>query len=472
MGPTSGSPSIPQPTKAKVLIVGAGLGGLILAALLERAGIQYEIFERAKKIIPLGSAISMGPNVMYLFEQLGIANEIKGNSKVILEGYQFNQSLEEIGYNVYDRHEERYGHYMHLIPRSMLYDTILNLVPKEKIHLQTKVLSIEQNNDEVMIRTSNNMTYRGDILVGADGAYSAVRQSLYQQLAKAGQLPKSDKEQLPYTNICLVGTTEPLDVAKYPYLDKPESYFVGVLGDDIPYSWIIFSTKDARICWMVVKHLTNVSRKENNGNQNSEWGPEAADAMCEQVRDFRFPHGLTMGDLIDQTPKELISKVMLEEKVFETWFAGRTVLVGDACHKMHPAAGLGAVSAMHDAVVLANQLFGLESTGVKDLKKAFQAYRDERYPQTMQSYETSQTMAKLLGRSWMTLVVRMLTKRIPKWLWLRVMDKMQGYRPQATFLPLVPDRGSSKPAPQASLKLANKFPQPKLNPAAVSALNK
>ncbi|KAG0253558.1 hypothetical protein BG011_006303, partial [Mortierella polycephala] len=102
MDSTSGSPSTPQPTKAKVLIVGAGLGGLILAALLERAGIQYEVFERAKKIIPLGSAISMGPNVMYLFEQLGIADEIKGNSKVILDGYQFNQNLEEIGYNLYN----------------------------------------------------------------------------------------------------------------------------------------------------------------------------------------------------------------------------------------------------------------------------------------------------------------------------------------------------------------------------------
>ncbi|KAF9309489.1 hypothetical protein BG003_009704 [Podila horticola] len=36
-----------------------------------------------------------------------------------------------------------------------------------------------------------------------------------------------------------------------------------------------------------------------------------------------------MGDLIDRTPKELISKVMLEEKLFETWFGGRVVLLGD-----------------------------------------------------------------------------------------------------------------------------------------------
>lgn len=54
--------------------------------------------------------------------------------------------------------------------------------------------------------------------------------------------------------------------------------------------------------------------------------------MCKEVRDFAIPGGdgsLTMADLIDNTPKHLISKVMLEEKVFDTWYYGRTVLIGD-----------------------------------------------------------------------------------------------------------------------------------------------
>lgn len=56
--------------------------------------------------------------------------------------------------------------------------------------------------------------------------------------------------------------------------------------------------------------------------------------MCKQVRDFKVPieHGggiVTIGDLIDRTPKGRISKVMLEEKVFDTWFNGRIVLLGD-----------------------------------------------------------------------------------------------------------------------------------------------
>lgn len=80
-------------------------------------------------------------------------------------------------------------------------------------------------------------------------------------------------------------------------------------------------------------HLDAKSSKMNDSFRNSEWGPEAAEQMCKEVRDFPIPGGtnnsLTLGDLIDKTPQHLISKVMLEEKVFETWFHGRTVLLGD-----------------------------------------------------------------------------------------------------------------------------------------------
>ncbi|KAF8962165.1 hypothetical protein BGZ46_001216, partial [Entomortierella lignicola] len=49
--------------KPKVLIVGAGIGGLTLGAILEKASIPYEIFEKASELKPLGSAISVGPSV-------------------------------------------------------------------------------------------------------------------------------------------------------------------------------------------------------------------------------------------------------------------------------------------------------------------------------------------------------------------------------------------------------------------------
>jgi len=56
--------------------------------------------------------------------------------------------------------------------------------------------------------------------------------------------------------------------------------------------------------------------------------------MIEKVKDFKAPCGGTMGDLIAQTPPDRISRVYLEDKMFETWTHGRTVLIGDAAHKV------------------------------------------------------------------------------------------------------------------------------------------
>lgn len=62
--------------------------------------------------------------------------------------------------------------------------------------------------------------------------------------------------------------------------------------------------------------------------RNSEWTSEANDTMIRDAHDFKTPHG-TIGSLIEKTPKELISKVFLEDKLFETWYNGRVVLIGD-----------------------------------------------------------------------------------------------------------------------------------------------
>ncbi|KAF9180014.1 hypothetical protein BGZ51_006513 [Haplosporangium sp. Z 767] len=453
------SPLPPKPTTAKVLIIGAGLGGLTLAALFERAGIDYLVFERAREVVPLGSAISIGANVMPFFEQIGIADALKAKSKPVIEGFQYNDKGNMTGNPDYRCTEERYGTYTHIVSRPLLYDIIASQVPKHKVRMGMKVLSYTQDEAGVEVRTWDNGKHRADILVGADGAYSAVRQTMYQDLEKQGKLPASDKEQLPFTNVCLVGTTDPLDGDKFPFLTKPESHFVSIVGEKVPYSWVYFSVPDNRICWSVIEHLNGETSRLNDSFRNTEWGPEAAEAMCAKVRDFAFPDGLSVGDLIDKTPKHLISKVMLEEKLFDTWHSGRTVLLGDACHKMHPSAGLGAVSAIHDAIVLASRLYELPSTSQEDIQKVFKDYKEERYPLAVKSYAASQQMSKLLAQKFINTVVRKVMDNLPTWLWYKVLDRALEYRPQATFLPLAPYKGLMPPSEQTSLVLAKKFPQ-------------
>ncbi|KAF9434047.1 hypothetical protein BGZ76_008646 [Entomortierella beljakovae] len=60
----------------KVLISGAGISGLFLANLFEKADIPYEIFERAKEVLPLGTVMCLTANILPAFEQLGLYEDL------------------------------------------------------------------------------------------------------------------------------------------------------------------------------------------------------------------------------------------------------------------------------------------------------------------------------------------------------------------------------------------------------------
>ena len=82
------------PAKLKVLISGGGIAGLTLAILLERAGIDYEVFERATNVRSLGSALSIGPNVLAMFEQLDLLENLLAIAKENDYVCNFNEDMQ------------------------------------------------------------------------------------------------------------------------------------------------------------------------------------------------------------------------------------------------------------------------------------------------------------------------------------------------------------------------------------------
>ncbi|KAF9941388.1 hypothetical protein BGZ65_003968 [Modicella reniformis] len=448
-------PLITPPERPKVLIVGAGLGGLTLAILLEKAGVPYEVYDRVAEIKPLGSALSLGHNVAPLFQQIGIYEEFVelGTKRHGIDNYNENRQLE---FSLDLRPLGQMGGFDgYIISRSTLYDLLHRQVPAEKIHLGKRLLSLKQNEHGVQIHFADRTVVEGDILVGADGAYSGVRQSLYQNLKKEGQLPSSDDGALPFSCICLVGQTTPLDPEKYPELLDDICHFRSVIAEEKPYSWSSLTTKNNIYCWGVIQYLDEGSSKDNDSFRNSEWGPEAAQTMCKEVRNFPLPGGvnndLTMGDLIDNTLPQYISKVMLEEKVFDTWYYGRTVLIGDACHKIHPASGVGAVHAMQDAVALANWISVLNTTTIEAAEKIFEEYKAERFPVVKAAFNNGRGLSQITARDLKARIIRYITKNMPSWLWRIMLRRMAESRPQVSFLPEVKDGGTVPPKYQPSL---------------------
>ncbi|KAG0334434.1 hypothetical protein BG004_000411 [Podila humilis] len=399
----SPAPTLKSAKRPKVMIVGAGIGGITLGLFLEKAGVPYEIFERAASVKPLGSAISMGASVLTFFEQVGLLDEFLSFGKPTMYANMYNEKRELQNTIDFSFLKHVGGHYNYIVPRPRFYKMLLDQIPEGRILFSKRVLSISQGEHGCLIRTADGMTHEGDILVGADGAYSAVRQSLYEALKREKKLPASDDVPLPFNCVALVGHTVPLDPEEFPEVLLPESCNQGVIGgDNKPYSLMTFTTIGNTMCWGLMHHLDAESSKQNDAFRNSEWGPEAAEQMCKEVRDFPIPGGknntLTLGDLIDKTPQDLISKVMLEEKVFDTWYHGRTVLMGDACHKFNPAGGQGAVNAIQDSIALANWINTLTVDATwHDTAKVFAQYRAERHPWAENAFTDSQVMSKLVA---------------------------------------------------------------------------
>ncbi|KAG0005985.1 hypothetical protein BGZ79_010633, partial [Entomortierella chlamydospora] len=382
----------PIPT---VLIVGAGLGGLMLGAILESANISYHILERATELRSLGSAIAMFGNILPAFEQLGIYEELKAVSLPHISSDFYDAKLNDLGSMSTKDHKIVCGYDILVTARPKLYDILRRKVPTHKISMRKKVLRAKEQDSKVTVYCSDNTIYECSILVGADGAYSAVRQSMYKELEKEGNLPLDDKEAFSIGYITMVGVSNPPSPEKYPQLiDNSRSYFRTVLGENSDSCYVV-TAPDNQICWGIQIQIPENKAKEQHF-RNSEWGPESVDATLEEFQDFPCAFGGTMKDIFDATSKNLISKVFLEEKVFQTWYHGRAVLIGDACHKLLPGAGQGAAMAMKDAVVLANCIHNMRDMSDKSIKTAFASYYRQRYLEADNLTKNSAIFTKIM----------------------------------------------------------------------------
>ncbi|KAF9090281.1 hypothetical protein BGX23_006121 [Mortierella sp. AD031] len=434
----------PSDAPPHVLIVGAGLAGLFLGILLEKAGIPYDIFERTTNIKSIGAIMSLAATVMPVLEQASIYDGLLKISKPAALGTFYNDKLEVISV-VDPTRADVLGYDRAMFTRPDLYNLLFKQIPSHKIHLSKKLVSFEEDDEGVKVDFGNGDIFQGDILVGADGAHSKVREHLYKTLEQQGLLPKADTRSAVKGYVCLIGTTDALDPIKYPSLAEPDCETSFIVGDkNTPYSWSTYTIPDNRICWSVTIQLDAAAIEKEQSGSPSDWLPQENQALMDNLRDFKTPYG-PLGDLFNATQKEHISKVFLEDMFYETWAHGRTVLIGDAAHKILPSSGQGAVNAIHDAAILANRLYDIHPTTFATIKTALQDYKNERYDIVKDQYAQSRFSAMLLyGQS---LTERLLRYAVLNWvpasMQSRQIVKDSAYRPQVNFLPQVPHRGSS-----------------------------
>ncbi|KAF9346091.1 hypothetical protein BGX26_002433 [Mortierella sp. AD094] len=417
---------------------GAGIAGLTLAIILEQANIPYHIFERAPEVESLGSAIAFTGAIFPALEQLSIYEELRQVSKAYAHVEFYNARLKKTGSVPVEDSYIVSGYKNLVFCRPKFYEILLRRVPEHKISFKKKV----------HIHCSDNTSYAGDILVGANGAYSGVRQSMYKRMDEKGILPKADLEDFTINYTTIVGVATPSNPEKYPKLKEEHSSFNQVIYGDRGNCYVV-TAPDNQISWGFGVQLPKSALKEVHF-RNSEWAPEMKDTTLERYRDFPCPVGGTMGELFDATPKHLISKVFIEEKMFKTCYNSRSVLIGDAWHKFHPAGGKGAQHAIQDAISLANCIYNMKDSSLKSITSAFGEYYKQRYNRNEAMFNQSAASAKMLnGQKITERLIRSLILKVLTHLTLKSgIRKDLAYRQQITWLSLIGNRGNGPVLPQ------------------------
>src|SRR5919202_6961116 len=170
----------------RVLVVGAGIGGLGVAIALHRAGHEPIVFERAGALEAVGAGIALSANAMEACEHLGVADELRRRGLVARRARIRNPGgrvLAEIPYA--ERGWEMVG-----VHRADLQQTLLGALPDGVVRLGRACVGVERDGSRVAVRLEGGEAEEGDVLVGADGLRSIVRASLFgeEPLRYSGQV--------------------------------------------------------------------------------------------------------------------------------------------------------------------------------------------------------------------------------------------------------------------------------------------
>jgi 2-polyprenyl-6-methoxyphenol hydroxylase-like FAD-dependent oxidoreductase len=343
----------------KILIVGAGIGGLTLAALLRRDGHALLVVERAPDLAHAGYMLGLyplGSRVLHGLGQFGtfMARSDPMDRYLVADGH----GRELHGYDL-STIAERVGP-IRQIGRGTLLALLREAAPKVELRFGTTVAGLEQSAGAVAVTLSDGSAGSFDLVVGADGLHSRLRET---HVGAAESFRTGWGAWVWWA-----------DPALAPHDSVQEYWGAGRLVGAYP-------TPEA-IGVIAAGPLDEI-------------GPEAGIASAEALR-VRFGElARTRAPLFDALPVDLSSLFFwrLEDSRAAHWCRGRLALLGDAACGFLPTAGIGASMAMESAAVLADELRRCDADGVP---RALTLYEKRRRGRAEAAQEDSRKLARMM----------------------------------------------------------------------------
>jgi salicylate hydroxylase len=319
--------------RPRVLIAGAGIGGLTCALALLRRGFEVEIFEQAAELRELGAGIQLGPNGSRILIGLGLGDAMQ---EVVAEPSGKETRLWNTGetWNLFDLGRdcrERFGAPYWMVHRGDFHRVLRRAVETARagsVHLSSRAVACSEREGTVALQLEDGGQIEGDVVIGADGVHSHLRAHLFDAakprftglMAWRGVVPI---ERLPAELQRPVGSNwhgPGGHVVTYPLRGGTLLNFVGVVERD---DWL-----------------------------SDGWTEQGSKEEC--AADFAGWHPLVHAiiDSLDAAYKW----ALIGREPMTAWSRGRATLLGDACHPTLPFMAQGAIMAMEDGAILARCL--------------------------------------------------------------------------------------------------------------------
>ncbi|MEO8692162.1 MAG: FAD-dependent monooxygenase [Acidimicrobiales bacterium] len=315
-----------------VLIVGGGIGGLCLATALTHAGIACQIVEREPAWTTVGAGISFYPNGMRALRRLGLGEAAVSAGAPI----ELVRTCTHDGTVVSEFPGENWEGIgqTFAIHRAALQQLLLDAVSAVPVHMGATVASLIDHGNSVDVELTNGASMTADLVVGADGIRSRVR------------------------DLC-IGRLQPRYVG--------QMYWRGAVDDELVDTATMLFDTDRFVALLPLGSGTTYVALQQHSREPFD------DDSLDRFADFGGPTPRAI-ELLRGDPNLHFGPA--EEIERDEWRAGRTLLIGDAAHACSPTMAQGGSLAIEDAIVLAELL--AEQSSMDDAIDRFVARRQPR----------------------------------------------------------------------------------------------
>jgi len=343
----------------RAVIAGAGIGGLAAAIGLRRAGWQPVILERYPTPGAIGAGVSLWSNALDALDALGVG-EVTRSAGTLQSGGGVRVPDGRWLFRGSGAAMNRSGDALLVMHRAELHRELLAALPAGTVIPGATVTGVEHVGDGVVVgydAPTGREEARCDLLVGADGIHSTVRQKVW--------LEAPAPIYAGFTAWRGV-TDEPVDVE-----ESTETWGVGAEFGVVPLA-------DQRVYWF--------------GTANLPEGTTFGDERAEVLRRFGQWHHPVTTVVRATTPSAVLHHDIYHlPRPLPRFSCGAVVLLGDAAHAMTPNLGQGACLALEDAVVLAACL-----AADTDVERALLRYDEQRRPRAEDLVKMSAQMGRMI----------------------------------------------------------------------------